>query len=268
MEIITRLIGGIFAQTAFIQVRSFDTYPMLFRHLVINALQHTFRNGLGAIIFRMDVCMVAWAILFNAPLCGANEENLMGGRRLKSPVAAMAIPSSVSITIKPITVRPSACHSQYKQSIYTCSLSCWLAEYCLVLLRLVLMQYVYSVVQTFAGDSSEAKGLQTLLTQHPECEDVALPIWAAFQGATPPVYVDVPLLVETTALKKSAKNSKTSSGFSLSREISKSMQLDKHKAPVVLPRDECLTKIYRMLNSPELRYSTHKASNARKLLFW
>lgn len=118
--------------------------------------------------------------------------------------------------------------------------------------------------------------MKEILEMHPECEDMALPLWAAFQQATSPVYVDVPLLVDDYAVKKSnrksARESDTSGMFSWLGISSKEGDMKQGGLSVSyassMTNSECLTTVHRALKKPLLGYSTHKASNSKTLWCW
>ncbi|CAE7751509.1 unnamed protein product [Symbiodinium microadriaticum] len=117
---------------------------------------------------------------------------------------------------------------------------------------------------------------------------MALPLWAAFNRATPPIWVDVPMAVDHIALKKE----KHKGGSDQSQVLSDGatwmewnglnswfrgdpsriggggdVRISKPLA-AAMSRDACLNTVYSTLRRPEMRYSTHKAANAKTLLFW
>ena len=122
----------------------------------------------------------------------------------------------------------------------------WTKSYSILSTSAVMMkkQYLQSV--------SSFDPLHSYLKSHNECSTIALSLYAASIGASPPIYVEVPTL-------------------SLDRY---------HKLPPKVTasgRNDCIVKLAKLLNLNEnergknvnkLTYSSHKAVPANKLLFW
>ncbi len=122
----------------------------------------------------------------------------------------------------------------------------WTKSYSILSTSAVMMkqQYLLSV--------SSFVPLQAYLKDHNECSTIALSLYAASIGASPPIYAEIPTL-------------------SLDRD---------HKLPpkiTAIARNDCIEKIAKLMNLNEneggkkinkLTYSSHKAVRANKLLFW
>ena len=135
------------------------------------------------------------------------------------------------------------------------------------------------------SESTDVAPVTKLLSTHPECEELALPLWTISRGATPPIWVDVSMQINQAALQKSYKARKgpqsshsdrsnswmgvrLMSWLGSSKDDTPSHAGADTAMPVVMTRDSCLSTLHRALGSPAMRYSTHKAAKAKTLLFW
>ncbi len=122
----------------------------------------------------------------------------------------------------------------------------WKKSYSLLLTSAVMMK------QQYLQSLSSFVPLQSYLKSHNECSTIALSLYAASIGATPPIYAEIPTL-------------------SIDRKYTLPPKVSS------IGRDKCIEKIAKLLNLNEnekdknvnkLTYSSHKAVPAKSLIFW